>query len=203
MGCHPSIGLSLKGCLTHCVGKRSQQDRGGLKSTRVCGSHCGIMHSLGHFGESHLYPGDQKYHGEQLLNPVPVASWTWGEAGQALMCREAQRSVCSVLSSLGKSLRRVTGLDLGGVRSNGHHLANTDHLNHALCTFLVFSVESRWEKHLMECDHMQCATAPYLFAMVCEHAVDKIYSKTCMGSFFGFLFCLCLVGLFVFPLFFF
>lgn len=50
---------------------------------------------------------------------------------------------------------------------------------------------------------MQCATAPYLFAVVCECAVDKIYNKTCMGSLFVFLFCLRLVCLFVFPLVFF
>lgn len=79
--------------------------------------------------------------------PCAVGSWTgplsWGEAGQALAgtCgayREARRSVCSVLSLLWKSLRRVTGLDLGGVRSNGHHLAKADYLNHALCTFPCF-----------------------------------------------------------------
>lgn len=202
MGCHPNIGLSLERCLTHCAGKRSQQDRGGLKSTRVCGSHC-----CSHLGilENHIcILESQKYHGEQLLSPVPLASWpgllSWGEAGQALvgMCdpyREAQRSVCSELSLLWKSLRGVTGLDLGGGRSNGHHLAQADHLSHALCPVLVSSVETRWEKHLMECDLMQCATAPYLFAMVCDCDVDKIYNKTCVGS----LFCLCL---FVFTLFF-
>lgn len=94
----------------------------------------------------------QKYHGEQLLNPVPVPAGQvtshGGEAGQALlgMCdpyREAQRSVCSVLSLLWKSLRRVTGLCLGGVRTNGQNLAKADHLNNALCTFLFSSVETR------------------------------------------------------------
>lgn len=98
-------GRNLQGCVEVTVGYCSH--RGSWKN------HICILKS-------------QKYRREQLLNPVPVASWTgplsWGEAEQALLgtCdpyREAQRSVCSVLSLLWKSLRKVTGLGLGGVRT--------------------------------------------------------------------------------------
>lgn len=64
-----------------CCGKRSQQDRGGQKSTPVCGSHHRILHSPGQFRD----PGDQ------LLNPVFVTCGTGllssGETGQTLARR--------------------------------------------------------------------------------------------------------------------
>lgn len=67
--------------------KRSQQDRGGQKSTRVCGSHCGILQSPRQFGESHLYLEESEIPRRTAAEPCACASWTghlswgWGRAG--------------------------------------------------------------------------------------------------------------------------
>lgn len=157
MGCHPNIGLPLERCLKHCAGKRRQQGRGGQKSMRVCGSHCGILQSLQQFGEPHLYPEESGIPWRTAAEPCAYCQLDrsllmgWGRAGSAgdvWSLQGGTKSVCSVMSLQWKSLRRVPGLALGGVRVNGQHLDKADHLNHALCTFLVSSVETRWEKYL-------------------------------------------------------
>lgn len=194
----PTLACPLKDAW-NTAGKRSQLDRGGLTSTRVCGCHCGILLSPGQFGESYLHPAESEIPRRAAAEPCACCQLDrsplmgWGRAGSVVGHMGSLQGgtkiclLCAVFTV--ESLRKVTGLDLGAVGSSGHHLAEADHLNHALCTFLVSSMETRWEKHLWKVSALVChCTLPICNGVwMCHRQKDTIKSG-------GFLRILCLVG---------
>lgn len=155
MDCHPSIGLSLERCLEHCWEKepagqrRADSHEDVWKSLwdiavtwavwRITSLSCRVRNTTESccWALCLLPAGQVPSHGVRHMGSLQ---------GGTKICL-----LCAVFTV--ESPRKVTGLDLGAVGSNGHTMP---------CALSVFLVWKPGEKNTCGRWVLWCATAPYL-----------------------------------------